>query len=89
MLVTGAVEAFIKNNYPSHVLQSDFEKTGIFLRLVYKSSTLFRQYCCSMTNLSSGLEARLSAKVDPADTKLLEAKKVIKKKNTLDIKQEV
>lgn len=42
-----------------------------------------------MTNLSSGLEARLSAKVDSADTKLLEAKKVIKKKNTLDIKQEV
>lgn len=56
------------------------KKQGFFLRLAYKTSTLFRQCCCSMTNLSSGLEARLSAKVDSADTKLLEAKKVIKKK---------
>lgn len=57
-----------------------------FLRLGKKTSPLFRQCCCSKTNLSSGLEARLSAKVYPADTKLLEA---IKNKNTLDIKQEV
>lgn len=60
-----------------------------FLRLGKKTCPLFRQGCCPKTNLSSGLEARLSAKVYPDDTKLLEAMKVIKNKNTLGIKQEV
>lgn len=60
-----------------------------FLRSGKKTCQLFRQCCCSKTNLSSGLEARPSAKVYPDGTRLLEAIKVIKNKNILAIKQEV
>lgn len=79
MLVTGH---FIKNYYSLTVLQSDFEKEGIFQ---ISEENLFT----FQTNLSSGLEGRLSAKTYPADTKLLEAMKAIKNKNIQDIKQEV
>lgn len=86
------MQVFIKTNYsitwdlqPYSLI---LEEQG-FLRLGRKTSPVFRQHCCSKTKLSSGLEARVSARVHPADTKLLDAMKVIKNKNTLDIKQEV
>lgn len=80
VLATELCKHFLKITIASHVLQFDFENLRMFK---IREETLSTSQ--TETKLSSGLETRISAKVYPADTVLLEATKVIK--STLNTKQ--